>query len=116
MGINSRIKRIRKIIKRLPNIIEWLLFAFPEKKRFGYFGKNSLIDYPTYIYEPKSFYLFDNAKVKRELKVINSPGEKVTIKKYTSIAANCTIVIIKNTNAPAINRLKNICLRTDTLQ
>lgn len=92
MRLNSRIKKIRRIIKRLPNIIEWLLFAFPEKKRFGYFGKNSLIDYPTYIYEPKTFYLCDNAKVKRELKVINSPGEKVTIKKYTSIAANCTIV------------------------
>lgn len=83
---------IKKLIKRLKLVYSCLHRFYPLPEEFGYCGSNTILLYPIRIVVPKNVYVSENVKLSNGLKIINSPNEKVIIKKYTSIAADCTIV------------------------
>ena len=65
---------------------------FPIRRSLGTYGRNSKIEFPTYIAEPKSLHMEDNTLIRKYAKIQNTPNEKIVIKKYTAIGMNCTIV------------------------
>jgi len=71
--------------------IHWLRISFPLKRELGHCGKNTILLYPLRIYNPQSVFVEENVKLSSGLHILNSPNEKVIIKKYTVFAANCTI-------------------------
>lgn len=82
---------ISALLQKFKLFFRWLKIAFPVKYQFGYLGSNSIILYPVRIYSPQSVFIEENVKLSSGLHILNSPNEKVTIKKYTVFAANCTI-------------------------
>lgn len=84
--------KILYLIKKLKLAYSWVNKSFPLPCEFGKCGSNTILLYPFRISSVKDIYLSENVKVSAGLVVINSPGEKVVIKKNTSVAANCTIV------------------------
>jgi len=64
----------------------------PLKKELGYCGKNSIIEYPVWFESKKTIFIEENVIVRALAHFINSPSERITIKKYTVLAPNCTIV------------------------
>ena len=81
---------IFKFIKIIRRAYLWVKIHF-EKERLGYIGSNSIIEYPIHVESPKDVYLYENARTRGNLRIINAPGEKVIIKKYSVIAGNVTI-------------------------
>ena len=79
-------------LKKIRRLYRWMLGAFVGKKELGGFGENSVVECPTYIENPQSVFLAENARIRRNVTIINSPAEKVTIKKYSVIAAGVTII------------------------
>lgn len=65
---------------------------FPMPKELGKCGNNTLIEYPVWFDSRKNVHLDDNVRIRSLCQIINSPKECVYIKKYTSIAANCTLI------------------------
>lgn len=65
---------------------------FPIRRSLGSLGKNSRIEYPTYIAEPNNIYIEENTLIRKYAKIQNAPNEKIIIKKYTVIGMDCTIV------------------------
>lgn len=78
----KRLYAARKIFRRF----------FPLKQELAYCGKNSVIEYPVWFECKKNIYIEDNVKIRALSHFINSPNEKIIIKKYTVIASNCTII------------------------
>lgn len=79
-------------IKWMKSIYSSLRLRFPRRSRFGYIGKNSIIEYPVEVDSPQSVFISENAKIRNGCAIINSPNEKVYIGKYTSIASYCVFV------------------------
>lgn len=79
---------LKKCIKAL--IWVWDNFVYPQE--LGYCGKNTILQYPMKIYNPSNVYIYENVRITHGLKIINSPVEKVIIKKYSVLAADCTII------------------------
>ena len=65
---------------------------FPIKRALGGSGKNSRIEFPTYIAEPSALYMEENTLIRKYAKIQNAPNEKITIKKYTVVSMNCSII------------------------
>lgn len=80
-----------KKIESIKHFVGWMFNSFPSRRSLGYCAHNVIMDYPIRIDTPKNVYLYDNTKL-REVRIINSPQEKVIIKKYTAIASFVTIV------------------------
>lgn len=80
-----------KLIEKLKIVRGWLWSAFPTRNRFGYCAKNVQINYPFLVDTPQNVFLYENTKL-REVRIINSPNEKVIVKKYSAIASNVVIV------------------------
>lgn len=83
--------KVSTFIKKLKIAFNWIKIAFPIKEEFGACGKNTILLYPLRIYNPQNVYIEENVKLSSGLHILNSPSEKVIIKKYTVFAANCTI-------------------------
>lgn len=83
---------IKTIMKRLKIVYNCLQRYFPLREEFGYCGSNTILTYPLRISVPQNVFLEENVKLANGINIINSPNEKVIVKKYTGIAANCTIV------------------------
>ena len=64
----------------------------PLKKELGYCGKNSIIEYPVWFEAKKNIFIEENVTIRALAHFINAPSEKITIKKYTVLAPNCTII------------------------
>lgn len=64
----------------------------PLKSELGDCGKNSIIEYPVWFESKKTIFIEENATIRALAHFINSPSEKITIKKYTVLAPNCTII------------------------
>lgn len=65
---------------------------FPIRRSIGSLGKNSRIEFPTYVAEPSALFIEENTLIRKYAKIQNAPNEKITIKKYTVIGMDCTIV------------------------
>lgn len=77
--------------KKLKLAYGWINKSFPLPSELGKCGANTILLYPFRIISLKDVYLSENVKISAGLFIINSPGEKVYIKKYSVLAANCTI-------------------------
>lgn len=84
--------KIVDTLKKIKLAFIWVNKSFLLRSDFGSCGKNTVIQNPLRIYEPKSVYLAENVKISAGMSILNSPTEKVIIKRYSAIAANCTIV------------------------
>lgn len=82
---------INKFI-RLRKAIRWILSNTPLQSQFGYCAPNAVFYYPLKVYYPKGLFLYENTRIMPNAHIINSPSEKVIIKKYSVIAANTTFV------------------------
>ena len=83
---------ILETLKKIRRAYLWIRKSFLSRSDFGSCGTNTVIQLPFRIYEPKSVYLAENVKISAGLSILNAPTEKVIIKRYTVLAANCTIV------------------------
>lgn len=79
-------------LKKCKKALVWIWNSFPLPQELGYCGKNTILLYPLRIYSPASGHIEENVKITHGLTIINSPTEKVIIKKYAVLAANCTII------------------------
>lgn len=82
----------KKNIKRLKSFWIYLCKNFPQKEELGFCGNNAALEYPLFIQTPKGVILEDNTRIRNYAKFINSPSEKIIIKKYSVISSGCTIV------------------------
>lgn len=64
----------------------------PLKNELGFCGNNSIIEYPVWFESKKTVFIEENVIIRALAHFINSPSERITIKKYTVLAPNCTIV------------------------
>ena len=87
-------------LKKCKKALVWIWNSFPLPQELGYCGKNTILLYPLRIYSPASVYIEENVKITHGLTIINSPTEKVVIKKYAVLAANCTIITNNHRNFP----------------
>ena len=87
------------IIKNLRN---WYKANFPSRRSLGYCAKNVIINYPIRVDNPQNLFLYENTKIRDGIRIINSPNEKVIIKKYTAIAPNVMMVTSNHTSTVAI--------------
>lgn len=71
----------------LKMVLGSFLSHYPRKSRFGYFGKNSRINYPAIVSSPKNVFISENVRIQNDCSIINAPNEKVYIGRYTVIAA-----------------------------
>jgi len=83
MGLINNIKKIRRLYL-------WTRRKF-DRDCLGTLGSNSIIEYPIHIESPNDVHVYENARIRNNVHIINAPGEKVTIKKYSVIAGNVTI-------------------------
>lgn len=81
-----------RAIKKIRRLYLWSLRSFISKDEFGQYGKNSVVECPTYLENPRTVFLAENARIRRNVTIINSPTEKVIIKRYSVIAAGVTII------------------------
>lgn len=85
-------------LHRLKEILSMVRNSVPLKGDFGYCHENVQLNYPLRIDTPKNVFLYENTKVRDGVRIINSPKEKVIVKKYTAIASNTTIVTSNHTS------------------
>ena len=62
------------------------------RKELGACGSNSHLEYPVCFETRSNVFLEDNVRIRGGCHIINSPSEKVIIKKYSVLAPNCTII------------------------
>ena len=91
---------IKIIIRRLKLLRAYLHSSFILKSSFARFGSNSKLEYPCHIESPKDVSVEENVNIRFGLKIINNIGEKVTIRKNTTLAPNVTIVT--NNHVPVV--------------
>lgn len=89
-------------LKKCKKALLWIWNSFPLPQELGYCGKNTILFYPLRIYSPASVYIEENVKITHGLTIINAPTEKVVIKKYSVLAANCTIITNNHRNTVSI--------------
>lgn len=85
-------------LKKCKKALVWIWNSFPLPQELGYCGKNTILLYPLRIYSPASVHIEENVKITHGLTIINLPTEKVIIKKYAVLAANCTIITNNHRN------------------
>lgn len=98
------------IIKKIWHSLLWVHSSMITLGEISKSGSNSILEFPNYIENPKNLFLESNVSVRKNLSIINSPKEKVIIKKFTVIAANCTI--ITNSHQPTVGIPKFILCAT----
>lgn len=94
--------KIKEEIKRLKEFRSYLRNSYPSKQDFGYCHPNVQLDYPIRIDNPQNVFLYENTKMRDGVRIINSPKEKVFVKKYSAIASNTTIVTSNHTSTVTI--------------
>lgn len=67
-------------------------FTHPLKKEFGSAPQSCIIESPVYIANKQNVFFEEHTKLRHGVEIINSPNEKIIIKKYSAIAANSTFV------------------------
>lgn len=73
-------------LKKCKKALVWIWNSFPLPQELGYCGKNTILLYPLRIYSPASVYIEENVKITHGLTIINSPTEKVVIKKICRLS------------------------------
>ena len=77
------------LIKKAKRAIEVFL---PTRKSIGSAGANSFIEFPVYMSWPKAVFMEADTRIRQGCKFLLSSEESITIKKYTVIGMDCTII------------------------
>ena len=78
--------------QRLSALKSMMKQYLPLKAELGGCGANAILEYPLKFEHPQSIYLGDNVKIRSGCRIINSPKEKVVVKRYSAIAVGCTMI------------------------
>ena len=81
-----------EFLKWINGIRRAFLHNYPMKSRLGYYGRNSVLEYPITIDSPQSVFLSENSRIRVGSAIINTPYERVYIGKYTVISPFCMLV------------------------
>lgn len=92
MNVTGLKSKIRRHIKHYKSFYSWIHINFLSREELGSLGSNTQLELPTYILYPKTVFIAENAKLRRNATILNTPNEKIIIKKYAAIAVNCTII------------------------
>ena len=91
-SIRNKVRTIQQFMCCFKSLIMWSIRSFPRKSSFGQVGQHTVIGYPCHIGNPAQVYLAEQVNIRYGISIINAKYEKVTIKKYSVIAPQCTIV------------------------
>lgn len=80
------------LFQRLSALKSMIKQYVPLKSELGGCGNNAILEYPLRFENPQNVYLEDNVKIRSGCRIINSPNEKVVVRKYSAIAVGCTII------------------------
>ena len=84
--------RLLEYVKTLRRMLLWGTRCFPSKREFGAFGMNSVLEYPTAIDSIKSVFVENDVTLRDNLRIINTPDERVVIKQYSVLSSGVTII------------------------
>lgn len=62
------------------------------RKQFGSIHSTSRFDPICRVETPSTVFIEENTRIRSGIQIVNSPEEKVIIKKYSAIGPNCTII------------------------
>lgn len=99
---NSNLGNLLYLIKNLGRFVYEFRITHPARKEFGKYPSTSSILPPCNISNIGNIFIEDYVTIKPGLRIINTPQEKVTIKRYSSLAADCTIVTNSHTATVSI--------------
>ena len=83
------ILNVFQIFSRFKQLWSFVCINYPAKEKFG---KDCYLEYPIFAQTPSSVFFQEHSKIRRGCTIINSPSEKIVIKKFTVISVNTTIV------------------------
>lgn len=86
------ILNVFQIFSRFKQLWSFVCINYPAKEKFGFVGKDCYLEYPIFAQTPSSVFFHEHSKIRRGCTIINSPSEKIVIKKFTVISVNTTIV------------------------
>ena len=93
MEIKTFLKKKLWFLVMLRSCLKYIYTSYIKVVRpsiYGHIDKNTIIEPPIILTDPKLVYL-DACKIRQGFLLINYTG-KFTVKKYTTIASNCTVV------------------------
>lgn len=85
-------KSIFNKLRHYKRFFMWANRAFTTGEELGYVGKNAVIEWPIFIENPEGVIMEEYSKIRHYCKIINAPTEKVIIKRFSVVAAGCTII------------------------
>jgi acetyltransferase-like isoleucine patch superfamily enzyme len=92
------IKQIRKYLTRIRcislyrNKNVFYKHYFPTRVSLGSCGINSILEYPVFFDTPENVFIGADVIIRSTARIVNSPKEKVFIKRYTVIGPDCMII------------------------
>lgn len=92
MKLQKLIKKIKHHIKHYQALYRWIHGSFISREELGSLGSNTQLELPICIYYPKTVFIAENAKLRSNATILNTPNENVIIKKFAAIAVNCMII------------------------
>ena len=96
MSIFKRIfNRILSHLPLLNDFIQYHKSDFPPRSKFGKIAKNCMLQYPIHAEWPQTVFIEENTRIRSGVSFINSPSEKIIIRKYSAIGP-CTLFIPGN--------------------
>lgn len=84
--------KVHNVLSYIKSFVAFCKFALTNRDKLFSCGLNTIIEYPFYVDSPQSVILEENVKIRHNCKIINSPLEKIIIKKYSVLAPGCTII------------------------
>ena len=66
--------------------------CYPKKSHLGQCGRNTILEYPVRFAYSKGIFIEENVKIRSGCNIVNSPTERVIIKKYSALAFDCLIL------------------------
>lgn len=91
-SIRNKIRIVQQFMRCFKSFMKWAIHSFPRGSSFGQVGQHTVIGHPCHIGNPAQVYLAEQVNIRYGISIINAKHEKVTIKKYSVIAPQCTIV------------------------
>lgn len=83
---------ISKIARRLHQIWSFVCINYPDRSNLGLCGDGTKIEYPVYFQTPSNIFVEEHCQIRRGCTILNSPAEKILIKKFSLLSVNTTIV------------------------
>lgn len=84
--------RLFNILRHYKRFFMWVNRVFTTSSELGHVEKNAVIEWPIFIENPKGVFVEEFARIRHYCQIINAPTEKVIVKKFSVIAAGCTII------------------------